>query len=321
VNLNVQHHKQQVGRAMRWLIGKDILIFIMFVGLVTLIWWGNSMSSIREGSVVVNVHYSGVEDRIMFSTSLPTRLDIAIRDKGKQIRQISRQKLSIDINLANQIVDSEGTVQITADMLRTRVQDALPGTTVLQINPEKITAEYHFQEEKKVPIRLISTVKCVDQHQLKGDAKLSTDSVFIYGSKHELANIQYILTDTLTISELRDSITQMVNLQIPTTIRCNTPSIKVQYKAEAYTEKSFTLPIQPQNVPQDKRLMLMPSEVDVYVRVGVSEYTQISEKDLTAICQYPTNQGDAIPVEIKTNNPIIKHIRYYPSSVEYIIKP
>jgi hypothetical protein len=305
----------------RWLFGKDILIFLLFVALVSAFWWGQSMNSFRDGNIRVELNYSGVDDRIVLSTPLPSYLTVGVRDKGRQLRQLSKQDLTINLNISSLFAEQTGTLYITADMLRPRLQDILPGTTnVQQVYPEQIKTQYIIQSSKRVPILLQADIHYAPQYQLKSQAQLSIDTISIYGTESALSGINYIYTDSLHIDQLRDSVAHTIGLQIPSNIRSHTSQVQVIVQAEQFTDKSFVLPIQTEQVPKGEHMRLFPQQTTVVVRVGISHYAQVTLEDLSAICYYPTSHSDALPIEIQTNNPHISNIRCYPSVVEYIIE-
>jgi hypothetical protein len=279
------------------------------------------MTSSRDGNIRVEINYSGVDDRVVFATPLPTQLTVSVRDNGKQLRQLSRQTLSLNLNLSSFIAERGGMLQLTADMLRPRLQDILPGSTiVLQIIPEQFQTSYHIQSAKTVPILLQAQVRYAAQYQAKNLPLLSIDSVRIYGTEKVLSDIDCIYTDSILINDLRDSITQTVALQLPSSIRCSTTQIQVTFQAEQFTDKSFTLPICPLLVPEGEHMRLFPQQTTIVVRVGMSHYAQVTVEDLAAVCYYPSKHCDALPIEIQTNNSYISNIRCYPSAVEYIIE-
>lgn len=321
MQLNLKPYKHHASRLWLWLLSKDILIFLLFVGLVFAFWWGRSMTSSRDGNIRVEINYSGVDDRVVFATPLPTQLTVSVRDNGKQLRHLSRQNLSLNLSLSSFIAEREGVFQLTADMLRPRLQDILPGSTiVLQIIPEQFQTSYHIESTKMVPIMLQAQVRYAAQYQAKNLPLLSTDSVRIYGTEKVLSDIDCIYTDSILINDLRDSITQTVALQLPSSIRCSTTQIQVTFQAEQFTDKSFTLPIRTLLVPEGEHMRLFPQQTTVVVRVGMSHYAQVTVEDLAAVCYYPSKHCDALPIEIQTNNPYISNIRCYPSAVEYIIE-
>lgn len=321
MKLNLQPYKHKIALLWRWMLSKDILIFLLFVGLVSAFWWGGSLNSLREGNIRVQLNYSGVDNRVVFATPLPSYLTLSVRDNGKQLRLLSKQDLTLTINLSSMLEESKGTLYLTPEMLRPRLQDILPGSTIiLHFMPEKIRTNYHVQTSKRVPIILQAQVQCASQYQLQSSPYLSSDSIDIYGTENTINSIDSIYTDSLTLTNLRDSITQTINLLIPSSIRCETSQITVTFKAEQFTDKSFTLPIQPLNVPEGQHMRLFPQQTTVVVRVGISHYAQVMLEDLHAVCYYPTKSCDALPIEIQTNNPYISNIRCYPSAVEYIIE-
>jgi hypothetical protein len=284
VKFTFQPYKRKAIHLWNWLLSKDILIFLLFIGLVSAFWWGRSMTSSRDGNIRVELNYSGVDNRVVFSTPLPSYITVNVRDNGRQLRLLSKQDLNLTINLSTLFVEQKGTLHITAETLRPRLQDILPGSTIIQqFSPEQITNTYDIQSLKHVPIILQSRIEYAPQHQLKSLPKLSMDSVCIYGQEKTLENIQGIYTDTLTITNLRDSVTQDVALQIPTDIRCTTNQIQVLVQAEQFTDKSFKIPICTHNVPQGEHIRLFPQETTVVVRVGISHYPQVTVEDIMAV--------------------------------------
>ena len=89
---------------------------------------------------------------------------------------------------------------------------------------------------------------------------------------------------------------------------------------EQFTDKTFTLPIQVNNLPAQETIHLFPQEVVVTVRVGISHFAQINEADLQAVCPYPTKGAATLPIEIIHTNPNITQIRTNIREVEYIIE-
>ena len=279
------------------------------------------MNSSRDGNIRVELNYSGVDDRVVLSTPLPSYLTVNVRDKGRQLRQLSKQNLTINLNLSSLFAEQTGTLHITADMLRPRLQDILPGTTnIQQLIPEQIKTEYLIQSTKRVPILLQADIHYAPQYQLKNQPQLSIDTINIYGSESVLNAIDYIYTDSLHIDNLRDSVAHTIPLQIPSNIRSHTSQVQVIVQAEQFTDKSFILPVQTKQVPEGTSMRLFPQQTTVMVRVGISHYAHVTMDDLTAICYYPSKHSDALPIEIHTQNPYISNIRCYPSAVEYIIE-
>ena len=318
--LRIDHIGKHVRRLWIWLLRKDVLIFLLFVGLVSIFWWGQTMSSPRDIDLHVKLAYAGVTEQVVFENELPQSMEIVVRDNGQQLRKIKRQDLNLTINLTPYLSEESGVLILTADVLRPRLQDILPGsTTIQQIEPEMIKAAYYVQQKKMVPVLLQSQVSVAPQHQLVGEPQLIPSSVQVFGSKQVIEQIDSILTDSICITDLREDVTKFVSLQVPNGARVSPKTVQVAWKAESFTEKSFTLPIEVLGIPEGKRVRLFPQQVNVTVRVGVSHFAHVQQADLKAVCHYPTQTRHALPVELITDNPYVSNIRIAPSSVEYII--
>lgn len=321
MKLELLPYKQKITQLWRWLVKKDFIIFLLFVGLVSIVWWGRSMSSSLDGNLQVQLNYSGVDERISFATPLPTLIQVSVRDNGKQLRQLSKRDLTLNLNLASYFTNQNGTMTLTAETLRSRLQDILPGSTIiLRIDPEVISAQYTINDYKKVPVLLMADIECAPQHQLKFQPLLSQDSIYIYGSHEALSTIHHIHTDSVHVNGLQDSLTQMVKLAIPTSVYSIVSEVQMTCQAEPYTDKSLTLPIRVLNTPHGRRLRLFPATTTVMVRVGISQFDKVKEDDLKAVCYYPKQHTDGLTIEIQTNNPYVSNIRCTPAYVEYIIE-
>lgn len=269
----------------------------------------------------IPVNYTGMTGQIVFSEALPHTITVTIRDNGKQLRQIAKQIPQLHIDLSPYLTHDEGNISLSADMIRPKLQDLLPGSTAVQhITPETIHTDYTILQQKLVPVHVASHITMAKQHQLAGEPQIIPNQVYIYGTQAEIDSIQYITTDSIYYNDLRDSIQITAQLVAPQHIRVHPQQVTAKWKAEPFTEKTFTLPINTVGTPDNQYIRLFPQKVDVVIRVGISHFAQVASNDLQAICRYPKQASKSLPVEIITDNPYISDIRFTPTEVEYIIE-
>ena len=269
----------------------------------------------------VTVAYHGCPEQYVFTTQLPEHITILVRDNGQQLRKLKHQDLQLNINLSPYLSTEKDVLTLSADVLCPRLQEILPGSTTIQrINPETIETTYQVQQMKTVPVVVLSEVSTAPQHQLTEEAKVIPNQIQIFGNSADLEKIDCITTDSIYISDLRENLSLKADLMIPEGVRANPTSVQVEWQVEQFTEKSFTLPIQILNMPEGKQIRLFPQQVNVTVRVGISHFAEIKETDFQAVCYFPTQACNALPVSVKTVNNNISNIRFSPSSVEYIIQ-
>ena len=299
---------------------QEALIFLFFLVIASLIWYGHAMNSVRSATLPVAVSYKDIPDNILFSDTLPDVIHIEIRDAGRRLKAYANH-LEVSFDLSQQIKGDQGKVHITADLLRSSVTTILQGTTKLQnVQPEQISGTYYRQHSKDVPIHLFATPTPATQYQLVGDPLVEPHKVTIYGNKKQLDTIHCLVTKPLVLADIKDTVQTSVELDVPAGLRVKDKRVAVTYIAEQFTEKVLTLPIATRGVPANTHLRLFPSEVTVYLRVGVAHFNSINPQEITVYCDYPQNNEEKLPVNIRCTNSYVTYRRCTPASVEFIIE-
>lgn len=279
------------------------------------------MSSLRDAVLTFPIVYADVPEQIIFDSPLPEHLHVTVRDNGRQLRQISKSHQELNISLAAQLTQSDGVIHLSAEQLRPKLQDMLPGSTVVQqVQPETISVAYHRQEEKVVPVRLQTQWTLAPQYQMVGTPRIEPQEVHVYGSKKDIRDIHAIATDSILLQNLRDTVRYVAKLQTPEQVRISPTSVVVHFTTEQFTEKSFSLPVHVKGAPEGESLRLFPQEVDVRVRVGMSHFAEVNADDFVAVCHFPKQEQASIPVEIEHHNPYVTGVRVTPGALEYIIE-
>ena len=313
--------KRWVKQSWIWMLRNDMFIFLIFVAIASLFWWGRTMSSPREATISLPITYTDISNQIVFTNPLPSQIDVTLRDNGKVLRQINHAAPSISISLADRLVEEEGTIVLSADILRGKIQDILPGSTSIQlIRPENITTSYIRQASKVVPIALQASWMLSDQYQLAHAPTLFPQEVEIFGSRSAIALVDTIKTESMVITNLKDTLQRILSLVSPSGLRVMPQTTTLTLIAEQFTDKSFTLPIQIEGIPEEEIIHTFPSEVTVTVRVGISNFAKVSPQDFHAVCQYPSTPVSVLPIEIVHTNPYITLLRTNIREIEYIIE-
>ena len=105
---------------------KDIIIFILFFVLATIIWYGHAMQSVRTTRVPVSIQYIGKPARIgLGEEGLPNQVMIEVRDAGHRLVTYHQAPPQITIDLHQYIHGDSGTIQIPSNALRGSIKAAL----------------------------------------------------------------------------------------------------------------------------------------------------------------------------------------------------
>lgn len=304
-----------------WVSSRELLIYLTFVILATLVWYGHALTSVRNAHVNVNIAYVGIPDRVNFTTALPTTITIEVRDAGRRLVVYRRENLHIVLSLEGQFVAKQGDVYISEDVLRRSLTGLLQGTSRLQqITPDEIRAHYFVEDERKLPITLNATYTCDPEYVLTSSPLLSNDHIRVYGNAETLCSLQTIETETLVIENIRDTVRTSLRLKLPEGVRAETDSVIVLFPTVRFTEKTLTIPVVATGVPEGQTLRLFPQNVTVTARVDVAHFSSVTASDFRARCHYPHAGQQELPVTISYNNPHILGARVTPSNLEFIIE-
>lgn len=299
---------------------RETLIFLFFLLLASLIWYGHAMNSVRSATLPVTINYKGIPDNILFDEPLPSVVHIEVRDAGRRLKAY-RNTLDLTFDITEQLSQESGEVHIPADLLRNGINTILQGTTKLQnITPEQLSGAYFHQHSKKLPVRLVANVTPATQYQLVGDPVVQPQRLNVFGRKSLLDSLTCIYTVPLTAEDIKDTVQLTTTLDVPDGARVVDKNVRVTYVAEQFTEKTLTKPIIARHVPEGTHLRLFPSEVTVFLRIGVAHFNDIDDNDVRVTCDFPKEPTDKLPLHIECGNPYVTYSRCNPANVEFLIE-
>ena len=301
---------------------RDVLTFLLFVVIATLVWYGHAMQSVRNTRVPVLIQYTGKPDAIgLKAPGLPDTVMIEVRDAGARLNTYHRDPLHLTIDLHSYIHGEKGRIYIPSDALRRSISDILQGTSrLIETQPEDITCDFFTEQEKSVLLVFRGDLKTANEYQIIGQPTLARKRMKIFGDEKTLSAIDTLYTEPQDLSEISDTMRVRCALEVPQGVRTEEDSVDLCIIAERFTEKKFTIPVHIKGVPEGYHIRLFPKEVEVSVRVGMNHFSQVKANDIHATCAYSPERTDKLDVEISYTNPYITAAWAYPGVVEFILE-
>lgn len=301
---------------------RDVLTFLLFVVIATLVWYGHAMQSVRNTRVPVLIQYTGKPDAIgLKAPGLPDTVMIEVRDAGARLNTYHRDPLHLTIDLHSYIHGEKGRIYIPSDALRRSISDILQGTSrLIETQPEDITCDFFTEQEKSVLLVFRGDLKTANEYQIIGQPTLARKRMKIFGDEKTLSAIDTLYTEPQDLSEVSDTMRVRCAIEVPQGVRAEEDSVELCIIAERFTEKKFTIPVHIKGVPEGYHIRLFPKEVEVSVRVGLNHFSQVKANDIHATCAYSPERTDKLDVEISYTNPYITAAWAYPGVVEFILE-
>jgi YbbR domain-containing protein len=191
--------------------------------------------------------------------------------------------------------------------------------------PDTIVLSFEGRAEKKVPVRPRVTVKCAPMFRL-GDSITTTPAfVTVSGAEALVKRISFIETEPKTYLGLNKSVNETVSLVLPTALQqvsLSVDKVNLVIPVGQYTEKKFSIPVEPINVPPNIILKTFPDKVDVVFLVPINEFESITIDMFRVVADYSKidENGNTIAIEFVRKPLNVLNLHAQPSRVEFLIR-
>lgn len=306
----------------RFLHSRDALVYMLFVVLASLIWVANAMSTRRTVHINIPIHYINIPDDYILTVTPAQRASVTIEDEGADLFRNRHRDYALVFDLAPLISGESGEFTISLDEIRQAIERQLAGDATLQaFSPEHLSGHYIREQSRVVPIRYEGQIKVASQYQLCGEVELRPREVQLFGSAEALSEVQEVSTILTDLEGVQDTFITRLPLLIPEGVRAIPDSVTICVPTEQFTEKTLSIAIRTPDLSASQQTVhLFPQQVQVTFRVGLAWFNSIDESCFDAFIELPKHPAKHLPVNLRFDNPHIRHIRLKPAEVEYLIE-
>lgn len=228
--------------------------------------------------------YKDEPQKKAFKPLQPDVVDLEVEGSGWQLlfSKLHLQPPSITVSLArlatqNHIVFSEQLDQVNKQL----------GTSqkVISVQPDTLYFDFSKRTNKRVPLKLLSSLKFVKQYGISSAIKLTPAYVNISGPQEELSKINVWYTDTLVMTNLQKPTSTRISVRKnnTTNISIYPTSVGVQLLVDEFTEKTVDVPLKIINNSEFYDVRLFPKKVSITFTVALSNYQQVDEDFMEAV--------------------------------------
>ncbi len=307
-------------------VKEERAILLVCMGIALVFWLLVKLSKPYNSEKDVLFFFILPEDKA-FSDSPPKKYSVEIRGTGWDLmyEYFTNPKtlLYYDLNQTDQLTLNQ--TRLRSDINRNLSSRDLE---ISEFSHDGFTVTLEEKIEKKVPIRLSNSgdITFGKGYHLQSPLVLNPDSIFVSGPKSMVEGIEEWQADSLTAHSLRSSLVKKVPLFAPAEeITLSHRLTEVLVPVEQYTENSFRVPIQIQNIP-DSLVRITPEQVTLTFFVGLSKYDQVDTSDFVLEVDFAglrerTNKN-TVPITLTEYPPFVRNVLFYPKSVEFLfVKP
>jgi len=232
--------------------------------------------------------------------------------------------LMVEPNHFSHCSDSSDIFSVPVSVIREKIVETLgEHLTIEYIKNDSLTFNFSREEYRKIPVNLVSTMSFKPQYMKVGEIELIPDTILVYGPAAQVSKITEIQTKALSLMNINESIQGYVELEQMPGIRFSEETIHYSLEVERYVETSRKTSIEVTNVPSDKRVTVIPSEVTLTCRIPFGLVDNPEYKEMTLVVDYnnvvDSKSSKAIPTLVNSENCEVLSYSLTPSLVDCII--
>ena len=191
---------------------------------------------------------------------------------------------------------------------------------ILSVNPDTLFIRFQQKESKKVPIVFNGELDFLAQIRLKDKINIFPDSIFVFGTKENLSEIEFVKTKSIVFNKVEKSTKQEVELSEIEGISFTNKKVKISFEVEKFTEKIIEIPLSSKNVPEGYKIKFYPSKVEIVTTVAFAYYDKlISSLFLAEVDASDLNGEKRLDVVLSKHPSFANILKVKPSRVEFLL--
>lgn len=196
---------------------------------------------------------------------------------------------------------------------------------VIGVSPDTLYFDFSRQTQRKVPIKVPTNITFKKQYGFVGDTKVNPTTVTITGPTEDVANIEFLETDTIKGDLVFTDIRTVANINKyhKTNITIYPRMTEVVIPVGELTEKIIEVPIKIINGTRYTSVRTVPSKVALTVMVPLKDFTKWTASDFEAsvdLQNWEDKHVKSLPVRITKMPDFVKLLKIEPQNVDFFVR-
>lgn len=321
--IDIKEYIEKARKELRSATGRNILTFLVFFIISTFFWFLMALNDEVQHDYQVPLRLEEFPQGVtVISGNVPT-INVTVKDKGSALAKFS---FGNDPVLKLRYDDFTRLPDNSLLLSEAQLNSSLRGifgssASIVATRPDSLHLSYTTNPGIPVKVVVDAEVTPLPQYELFGAPRLSRDSVMLYSNLKERTKIHHLSTLPISLTQLSDTTTVEVRLDVPEGMRAIPATVKVTFPVEPLVSKSRQLKIETINCPAGTSLIPFPATIEVSYLLPKSLYSQ-ANTPLRAVVDYHdvSPGGKTIPVSIVGAPSYYKSLRPSTTAVEYLVE-
>ncbi len=196
---------------------------------------------------------------------------------------------------------------------------------VIAVSPDTLYFDFSKQTQRKVKVRVPTNIAFKKQYGIIGETNANPAYVTITGPTDDVADIEFIDTDSIISKQVHTDIRTVVNFNKNnrTNISIYPKFTEVVIPVGELTEKLIDIPIRIVNSTKYSSVRTIPGKVTITAIVSLKDYTKLTASDFEAlvdVSQWETSHVKSLPVILTKIPEFVKVVKIEPQNVDFFVR-
>jgi YbbR domain-containing protein len=196
---------------------------------------------------------------------------------------------------------------------------------ILETFPETVLVRLDLRTTKTVPVLPVVNASFREGFGLVGKVKTNPDSIVLTGARSLLNKISFWKTNNILLNDINAPIKMTTELTDSLSFEISRShfAASVSFDVQPIAEKTIPdISIEIVQVPENRKIVLIPPKISIIVRSGVNNIAPLSEKDFSAFIDYKSilldTSGMITPNIVGPED--IKIVQMNPNKIQYVMR-
>jgi len=304
---------------------RKVKIFLVFLASSFLAWFVSRLSETYTDNTSFDLVYTNVPDSLILTNTSKDKVDVRLRASGFQFLgfNFSNKEIKIDLSSVDQ---NPSNYFVPHEVYRKQIEKQLSGSmTLLEVDKDTLFFNFFKVYAKEIPIQPNIIVNLAQNYLLAGELKVEPGTVTIKGPKTEIANIDYVGTLKMVLTDVTDNFENRAVLHKPEELKnttFSTNSVKISGEVFRFSEKIIDVPVEVINLPEGTTIKTFPNTIAILCKARIDRLKNLNSSDFKIVADYNLAKSNARNLKIRlVKKPVdVSSAQVLETQVEFILK-
>ena len=304
---------------------RRINVFLLFLILAFGILLLTKLSKVYTIPFDFNLNKINIPEEEVILSNTDQQIQVTMKTNGFELLKYYLAKPDLIIDFSEQIDKSDKAYIWTKNKGFLGLSSQFSkNIEILNIVPDSLFFFYDVSGVKMVPVEVLIDINYSPGYNSSDKMTCKPDSIKVIGAEVLLAKLNKIQTDTLKLDDVKQDVSENIELQLPeefNDLKFLQKKVEVSGKVEKHTEGMLKIPVEIINIPEKVKLKHFPKAVNVSYYTSLVNFNTIDEKQFKVICDYNkmVDGQSFLKPEIIAKPSSIKYAKIKDEQIDFII--